>query len=81
MSIKKAVLAATLAVSMTSAPVFAQAASPAPAAAQVSRSAANMSDESELRGGFIIPLIAVLAVILGIWAAVGGDDNDRPTSP
>jgi len=80
MSIKKAVLAATLAVTMTSAPVFAQAAAPASSPAQVSRSGADMSGESELRGGFIIPLIAVIAVVLGILALAGGD-NDRPTSP
>ena len=44
------------------------------------RSGADISGEaSDMRGGFIIPLIAVVAVILGVLAAVGG--SDRPSSP
>ena len=49
-------------------------------AAPVERSGAEMEDANELRGGFIIPLIAIVAIILGILAATGGD-NDGPTSP
>ena len=75
MSFKKATVAALLAASMSSAPVMAQTA--APASVQVGEST---DSASELRGGFIIPLIAVIAVILGILAAVGGND-DPPTSP
>jgi hypothetical protein len=78
MSFKKATVAALLAASMSSAPVMAQTAAPASApAVQVGEST---DSASELRGGFIIPLIAVIAVILGILAAVGGND-DPPTSP
>ena len=70
------VLAAGAALSLASAPVVAQAATaPAP-----SRDGAEMSNAENLRGGFIIPLIAVVAILLGILAATGGDD-DLPHSP
>jgi hypothetical protein len=39
---------------------------------------------SELRGGFIIPLVAIVAIILGVLAALGeleGDGNGPPKSP
>ncbi len=87
MSLRKASLAAALAVSMVSAPVIAQTAqvqTSAAAAAATQRSGADMEDANELRGGFIIPLIALIAIILGLCAATdicGGDDNDPPTSP
>lgn len=76
MSFKKASVAAMLAVSMVSTPVLAFVASPATA----DRSGATTSDSSELRGGFIIPLIALIAIILGILAATNNDD-DLPKSP
>lgn len=79
MSFKKASLAAMLAASMASTPVLAQTAPSASALSVAERSGAATSDANELRGGFIIPLIAVIAVILGILAATGGDDD--PTSP
>jgi hypothetical protein len=77
MSFKKASVAAALAVSMVSAPVLAQSAAPLSVAA---RSGAATSDSNELRGGFIIPLVAVVAIILGIILATGGS-GDRPSSP
>lgn len=81
MSLKKASLVAMLAVSMASTPVLAQTATSASSlSASQARSGAELSGESEVRGGFLIPAIAIIAVILGILAAVGGD-NDRPTSP
>ena len=49
-------------------------------AAPIERSGAEMEEANELRGGFIIPLIALIAIILGILAATGGD-GDPPTSP
>ena len=57
----------------------------APLAAQAAESAAPVRSGSEvqgenLRGGFIIPLVAVIAIILGILALTGGN-NDRPHSP
>ena len=81
MRLKKASVAAVLAVSMASTPVLAQSAQTSAAPLSVAaRSGADISGEaSDMRGGFIIPLIAVVAVILGVLAAVGG--SDRPSSP
>ena len=69
-----AVAAALLVTSTLASPVMAQ------TATSVARAGAEVEDASELRGGFLIPAIAVIAIILGILAAVGGDD-DGPTSP
>ena len=74
MKLKKA-LAALVASSLVGTPVVAQA-----AAAEVARTGSPVTDSEELRGGFIIPLIAVIAVILGILAATSSDD-DLPHSP
>ena len=79
MSLKKASIAAILAVSMASTPVMAQQGSAA-ALSVAARSGASTDENSELRGGFIIPLVAVVAVILGILALTGGG-GDRPSSP
>ena len=82
MSLKKASLVAMLAASMASTPVLAQSANPASSlsvAAAAERSGADIDDANAVRGGFIIPLLAVLAVIAGILAATGG--NDGPDSP
>ena len=79
MSFTKASLAAMLAVSMASTPALAQAAPSAAPLSVAERSGAETSDASELRGGFIIPLIAIIAIILGILAATsGGDDPESP---
>ena len=78
MSFKKASVAAALAVSMASTPVLAQtSAAPLSVAA---RSGATTQNANELRGGFIIPLVALVAVILGILAATQGHGS-RPHSP
>ena len=77
MSFKKATVAAMLAASMASAPVLAQSAAPLSVAA---RAGATTQDENELRGGFIIPVVAVVAIILGILVLTGGGD-DGPHSP
>ncbi len=81
MSFKKATLTAMLAVSMTSAPVLAQTASSAASLSVAARSGAEMDDANAVRGGFLIPAIALIAVLLGIWAAIGSGDDDPPTSP
>ncbi len=81
MSFKKATLTAMLAVSMTSAPVLAQTAPSAASLSVAARSGAEMDDANAVRGGFLIPLIAVLAIIAGIIVAVGSGGGDRPTSP
>ena len=83
MSFKKASMVAMLAVSMASTPVLAQAATSAsssPAASASARSGAAMDDANAIRGGFIIPLLALLAVIAGLIAAFN-DGGDRPVSP
>lgn len=77
MSFKKASVAALLAVSMASTPVLAQSAASLSVASQ---SGAASSDANEIRGGFLIPAIAVVAIILGILALTGGN-GDRPHSP
>jgi hypothetical protein len=80
MSFKKASVAALIAASMTSAPVLAQPASASSLSVASARAGESTESASELRGGFIIPLIAVIAIILGILAATGGG-NDAPRSP
>ena len=79
MSLKKASIAAILAVSMASTPVMAQQGSAA-ALSVAARTGASTEQTNELRGGFIIPVVAVIAVILGILALTGGG-GDRPSSP
>jgi hypothetical protein len=60
-------------------------AAPTMAAAQVGATeiapAGENASGSELRGGFIIPLIALVAIILGIIAATRGSNDDLPHSP
>ena len=54
----------------------------APVAAQASVADLRASTEAEgenLRGGFIIPAIAIVAIILGVLLLTDGDDE--PSSP
>jgi hypothetical protein len=53
------------------------------AATEVAPADESITDGSELRGGFIIPLIALIAIILGLCIATDqcGGDEDPPTSP
>lgn len=53
----------------------------AQSAAEVAPASESIDSGSELRGGFIIPLIAIVAIILGILAATNDDDDDLPHSP
>jgi hypothetical protein len=79
---KKSLGIAAAAVLLVSGPV-ASAQSSAASKLSVTNSAARSptatKKASELRGGFIIPLVAVVAIILGILAATGG--SERPHSP
>ena len=83
----KGLIAATASVALMVTPAVAAAQSTAQAArasTEVVPATENIDEGSELRGGFIIPLIALIAVILGLCVATdicGGDDNDLPTSP
>ena len=80
MSFRKVLVAFSLAASMSSAPILAQGA-PSPSPAVEARAGATTESESELRGGFIIPIIVIMAIILGVWAATSGGDSDPPHSP
>jgi len=80
MSFRKASLAAMLAVSMASTPALAQSASSI-SVAPTTRAAATTEDANELRGGWFVPLAAVVAIILGLLVLLNDDGDDRPTSP
>ncbi|MDB5693705.1 MAG: hypothetical protein JWO81_2768 [Alphaproteobacteria bacterium] len=75
----KGIIAATASVALMATPTIAAAQQAAPAATEVAPAGENVSG-SELRGGFIIPLIAVVAIILGILAATH-KNHDLPHSP
>lgn len=72
----KGLIAATAAVALMAAPTVAAAQS-----VEVAPASETVSEGSELRGGFIIPLIALVAIILGILAAINDDDDNLPHSP
>ena len=73
MKLGKVLASVAVATSLLTAPVVAQA-SPADL-----RTGTEVEGEN-LRGGWIIPLVAVIAIILGILAATSGGD-DPPSSP
>jgi hypothetical protein len=83
----KGIIAAAASVALMTTPTLAAAQASASAAASTAREVAPATetvDGEQLRGGWIIPLIALIAIILGICAATdicGGDDDDQPTSP
>ena len=72
------ILAAAAALSLTASPVLAQSASSLSLSG--ARVGASMEEGNELEGGFIIPLLAVAAVILAVVVIADGGD-DAPTSP
>lgn len=74
MMIKKT-LAAVVAASLVGTPVVAQAAT-----AQAARTGSPVEDAENIQGGWFIPLLAVIAVILGIVVLID-DGDDLPTSP
>ena len=79
----KGLIAAATSIAMVAAPTVATAQTAASASREVAP-ATETVDGEQLRGGWIIPLIALIAIILGICAATdicGGDDDDLPTSP
>ena len=81
----KRTIAAAASVALIVTPTMAIAQSSATPPATVEVATANETVEGEqLRGGFIIPLMAIIAIILGLCIATdicGGDDDDLPTSP
>jgi hypothetical protein len=68
----KQALAALAATSLVVAPVAAQAA--------VARTATPVEDAENLRGGWLVPVVAIIAILLGILAITNGGD-DLPSSP
>ena len=79
----KGFIAAATAVAMSASAAVAAPAQSVKAAAAIAP-ADETVEGSELRGGFIIPLLAIIAIILGILAALGeleGDGNGPPKSP
>jgi hypothetical protein len=81
----KGLIAATVSVALIASPTMAaaQASSAAVRTTEVAPATETVEGE-QLRGGFIIPLIALIAIILGICAGTdicGGGNDDLPTSP
>ena len=80
MSNLKKVLTAAAAMSLAAMPVAAQAADAAKLSLSKSvRSGTPAKAGEQMEGGFVIPLIAIVAIILGIIAV--SDSNDSPKSP
>ena len=80
----KGFIAAATAVALSATPVAASTSSAAAASRATQVAPADETVEgSELRGGFIIPLIALIAVLLGLCAArvICGKDKNLPNSP
>ena len=83
----KGLIAATASLALIAAPTTAMAQSSAAASASAATEVAPATETVEgdqLRGGWIIPLIALIAIILGLCVATdqcGGDDDDLPHSP
>ncbi len=73
----KGFIAAATAVALSVAPTVAVAQTAAPTELAP---ASESVDGSELRGGFVIPVIAIVAILLGILAWTGGKDGP-PKSP
>jgi hypothetical protein len=79
----KGLITAATSIALVTAPTMAAAQTTAATTQEVTP-ATETVDGEQLRGGFIIPLIALIAVILGLCVATdicGGDDEDLPTSP
>ena len=83
----KGIIAAATSIALVTAPTMAAAQTAAATTAAVTQEVTPGTETvagEQLRGGFIIPLIALIAIILGLCVATdicGGDDDDLPTSP
>ena len=76
----KGLMTAATAVALITAPTVA-AAQGAAATARALQPAEETVEGSELRGGWFIPLAAVILVILGIVVLVSDDDDEDRVSP
>ena len=70
----KKTLAAVVAASLVGTPVVAQ-------AAVAERAGSPVAEGENLAGGWFIPALAIIAVLLGILVIVDSGDDDLPTSP
>jgi hypothetical protein len=82
----KGLITAATSLALVTAPTMAAAQTTATTASttQGIAPASETVDGEQLRGGFIIPLIALIAIILGLCVGTnicGGDDNELPHSP
>ena len=75
MKLKQA-LAGMIAASLVATPVVSQA-----AVASAARTATPVGDAENIQGGWLIPALAILAVLLGIWVLVDDGGDDLPHSP
>ena len=57
-------------------PVVAQA-----GAVPAARSGSPVADAENIHGGWFLPALAVIAILLGTLAITSGGDDDLPTSP
>ncbi len=82
MSSKKlAALAALSLMTASSAAVAQSAASLSLAQAPVARAGAELEDANDIRGGFILPLIAIVAIVVAVILLTGGGSEAEPASP
>jgi hypothetical protein len=83
----KKTIAAFAALSMTATPLLAQASAPATAGIVSPEPAAETVQGSELRRGYLLPLLGLTAAILALlaltdkWPFDGKDKGTLPTSP
>lgn len=74
------IMAAAAALSLTASPVLAQSASALSLGSVGARAGASLDEESDAAGGFIIPALAIIAVILAV-VVIADSGDDAPSSP
>jgi hypothetical protein len=77
---KLAALAALSMMTASTTAVAQSAASLSLSEAPVARAGAQLEDANDIRGGFIIPLVVITALIVGVILLTGGGD-DESVSP
>ena len=75
----KSLIASIAAAALIASPTVATAQSATNAPAQLAPAEETVEGSELRRGVFIIPLLAIIAIILGILAATGNLENDRDT--
>ncbi|PSJ41625.1 hypothetical protein C7I55_04800 [Sphingomonas deserti] len=69
-----------IAASLVVAPTVAAAQSSAPT--EVAPASESIDGDSQLRGGFILPLVALVAVVVAVILLTGDDDDEEtPVTP